>query len=119
MIIDFDKWPLRNLENISEQCLQDRFFLAVSNPCFELWLLLHLREITEDDHKRLNNCDKVEREIRNMLGSYNKSNINTSDFLPHLNDAIDRAKNLDNGPNSRWPNSLGTRVYKVAEKIIA
>ena len=119
MIIDFDKWPVQNLENVAAQCIQSRFLLAVSNPCFEIWLLLHLREITNNNHLRLDNSDKIEREIRNILGFYNKNNLDTSNFLPHLDEAINRAKALDITPSSRWPNDLGTHVYKVAEKIIA
>jgi hypothetical protein len=117
MIIDLDRWTQRNLSSIAAQCIQNNFFLAVSNPCFEIWLLLHLREISQNDHVRFSNCSILERELKLILGSYNKANLDTSRFLPSINIAIIRAKKLDVNPGHRWPNSLGTRIYKLIENL--
>jgi len=123
ILIDKDNWGNRNLSITAAQCVQKKYHLAVSNPCFEVWLLLHLRDISRcktDKIKALseNKNRDLEKEIRCVCGYYNKSNPDTSKFLPNINTAIKRAKKLDINPQHRWTNSISTRVYRLAEKII-
>jgi hypothetical protein len=40
MVIDRDQWPDKNLAETAGECERKGYFLAVSTPCFELWLLL-------------------------------------------------------------------------------
>ncbi len=128
LVIDVDRWGERNLSDVSTLCGQKHYFLAISNPCFELWLLLHLRslesyEIGIQDEFRLNrstgNRTRLDIEIVHLLGSYNKSDLDTTPFLPLVRTAIDNARQCDLHPEHRWPNDLGTRVYLLAEKIVA
>ena len=44
LVIDRDNWEIEELDQVASQCSKKRFFLAVSNPCFEFWLYLHLRD---------------------------------------------------------------------------
>ncbi|MEK7433688.1 MAG: RloB family protein [Cyanobacteriota bacterium] len=117
MLIDLDRW--HRLFDIAQKCVQKNFNLAVSNPCFEIWLLLHISDLTNynknDLEKSKGYCEK---ELRNLLGSYNKSNPDLNHFLPNIKDAINRAKQLDVNLQDRWPISFGSRVYKLVEKII-
>jgi hypothetical protein len=129
MVVDLDRWHNRELGSVAAQCIQKNYHLAVSNPCFELWLLLHIKSLDDctdlelqelAENKRVSDKrTRLEIELVNELGSYNKSNPDTSKFLPSVNVAIDRARELDLHPEHRWPNSLGTRVYLLAESIIA
>jgi RloB-like protein len=48
-VIDVDSWGNAKLSKIAKQCSQKKYHLAVSNPCFELWLLLHLKSMDEYD----------------------------------------------------------------------
>ena len=53
-VIDVDHWKSEEISQIAEKCSQKRYRLAVSNPCFEIWLLLHLKsmgEYSEGVHK--------------------------------------------------------------------
>lgn len=38
-------------------------------------------------------------------------------FWSHTDTAIARAQALDTEPGSRWPTTLGTRVYLILQKI--
>ncbi len=121
--MDGYRWTEQNLSDVAGKCRDKGFWIAVSNPCFELWMLLHLDEFDLYDYEQKNRLfhnsqNFIEREIRRILGSFNKSNPDTSKFLPHIENAVIRAKKLDINPNSRWPNSLGTRVYLLVEKIL-
>lgn len=116
MVIDRDRWTEQTLSDVAGKCIQKGFFLAVSNPCFELWLLLHITDLPE--FERDPSCKHLEELLREELGSYNKSRPDTSGLLPHIADAISRAKELDTETAARWPQDLGTRVYLLVEKII-
>jgi hypothetical protein len=128
LVIDVDRWPTQDLSTIAQECNQKGYFLAISNPAFEIWLLLHLKNINDysaDQKEELllnwkedTNRTRLEREIIKLLGSYNKSNVDTGSFLPFINLAIARARELDIHPDHRWPNHLGTRVYLLAELIL-
>ena len=43
---DYQSWNESEISEIAQQCLQKGYFLGLSNPCFELWLLLHLEDIS-------------------------------------------------------------------------
>jgi len=129
MIIDRDKWTRKELSDVAAKCVQKGYSLSVSNPCFELWLLLHIKSIDEYTSNEKSNLEKnqkvngnrtlLEQEISDILGSYNKSNLDTSKFLPKVEYAIEQARQLDTNPGQRWPISLRTRVYRLAERIIS
>jgi hypothetical protein len=128
LVIDRDRWKLRELSSVATKCYQKSFLLACSNPCFELWLLLHIKSLSDYSKTELDDLTKnkhvsrkrtlLEQEIINIIGSYNKQNPDTSKFLPFVETAISRARTLDSTPTDRWPNCLGTRVYKLAESIL-
>ena len=62
--------------------------LAVSNPCFELWLLLHL-----ENHSAFMSTAEAERRSRALDGRAGKR-IDPSDYMPHRRIAAGRAEFL-------------------------
>ncbi|MDP9796393.1 hypothetical protein J2S43_004905 [Catenuloplanes nepalensis] len=75
--------------------------LAISNPCFELWLVLHFR-----DHSRFENTDVIERESRALDGRKGKR-IDPAVHMPLRKAASRRAAVLENRhvkDGSRLPN---------------
>jgi hypothetical protein len=127
LVIDVDRWGDKKMAGIARECVQKRYLLAISNPCFELWLLLHLKSLDEytpdtlDEFRKnakVGHRRRLEAELVNVLGSYSKSNLNADHFLPHVEIAIERARLLDANPNHRWPHDLGTRVYLLAESVM-
>lgn len=131
LIIDRDDWEEihnHNFDKLVEDCKKENnFFLAMSNPCFEIWLILHLKDINEfDEEEKIkimsnekisnskNYIDKVLSEIQGR--GYNKR-PNLRIFSPLTKTAIDRAKGLDN-ENQDYPEQLGTHIYKLIEKLI-
>jgi hypothetical protein len=126
LVIDVDRWGEGKLAEIARLCQQKDYDLAVSNPCFEVWLLLHLKAPQEYspaalaelyENRKTGNRTRLDAELLSLLGTYNKSNLNTAPFLPNVAFAIARAKSLDTHPEYRWPITLGTRVYLLAEAI--
>jgi hypothetical protein len=129
LIIDLDRWKTETLSNVAGLCLQKNISFAVSNPCFEFWLLLHVAYINDysNEQKKLmlvnrkvgTNRTWLNRELVRRLGSYNKSNLQFSYFSSGINQAITQAENLDVNPEHRWPNELGSRVYRLVKIIMS
>jgi hypothetical protein len=126
MVIDTDRW--KNINEIILECKkQGNMFVAVSNPCFEFWLLLHIKDINEYNEDELqlilkngktskNSRTYVEKKIIEILGAYNKSKPKTEHFLPKIETAISQAKLLNN-PEEEYPKELGSFVYKIIESL--
>ncbi len=114
------------LNTAAIDCKKEKMNLAISTPCFEIWLLLHLSDLSEtsfdlnpifDNKKNRKAAQNCELELRKILGGYNKSKLPLPKFLPHIELAIERAKLTDNGYPDKWPTKIGTRVYKLLEDI--
>ena len=132
VVVDRDKqtWKEKMLSEIALYCHQDNNLrFCVSNPCFELWLLLHLEDITlysPDEQQQLRENRKITRtgqtwlkhKMRRLLGSYSESNYDVYRLLPNINVAIARALKLDVNPTDRWPQDIGTRVYLLVQSIM-
>ena len=52
LVIDRDRWRPTTLASVARKCEQRQFRLAVSNPCFELWLLIHFEDIPNRSAER-------------------------------------------------------------------
>jgi hypothetical protein len=127
LVIDTDRWGDAKLSTIGTLCHQKGYYMAVSTPCFEIWLLLHHRSLDDysvetldefRENRRIGSRTRLELELVTLLGEYNKSSLRTEDFLPNIREAIERARALDVHPEHRWPNDLGSRVYLVVERIM-
>lgn len=115
LVVDKDRWPNEQLSDVARRSQQMKFGLAVSNPCFELWLYLH-QSSPPAKMSEMSSRD-LGKALSKLLGSYDKANIIPERFEPHVDKAIENAKALDVRPGERWPNQLGTRVYRVIEAI--
>ncbi|MDP1679763.1 MAG: RloB family protein [Candidatus Nitrotoga sp.] len=120
LVCDLDHWANHgNLQTALTLCGQKNYSMAVSNPCFELWLLLHfdvdlvgINALTIGKQKK-----EIEKKLKLELGSYSKSNYPTSALAANIHMAIKNAKEMDNPPTVGWPNAAGTTVYKLVSWI--
>ena len=131
LIIDRDDWEIihkLNFDDLVSECKkEDNFYLAMSNPCFEIWLILHFKDIIEftteeeqlifENSKISNAKNYIDTVVGNLQGrGYNK-NPNPTIYLPLTKIAIERAKTLDNLLED-YPKKIGTHLYKLIEKLI-
>lgn len=112
-VVDVDQWGNDALDNLCLQCAQSGFQVAASNPCFELWLLLH-----QEYPPRPQLAKACERELERLLGRYDKSDYDVDKLIPHLLIAIKHARRLDSNPADAWPRITATRVYLLVAKLI-
>jgi hypothetical protein len=82
--------------------------LAISNPCFEYWLLLHFA----DHPGHLQDYKAVRDKIKPHVPHYDKSGIKISDYLDGVQAAIDRARKRDEKqkPPGKNPNTAVWRI---------
>jgi hypothetical protein len=82
--------------------------LTVSDPCFELWLLLHHTDCTSyvDGY-----ADAVGR-LRKHVPSYDKTRLNFGDFAGGVTAAVKRAKMLDPEGNP------STGMWRLVERVM-
>jgi hypothetical protein len=89
--------------------------LAISNPCLELWLLLHFRDSPGMQHR-----GKIGKMLSKYVTGYDKG-VQFTVFAAGYQQAVTRAKRMDQ--SDRSPGDLGgnptTRVYKPTEEIRA
>jgi hypothetical protein len=114
VMFDVDRWGAKNISAICREAKQKKYRLAISNPCFEVWLYLHFDDLHPDDK----NCQEFEARLRNKLGSYNKSNLNTDAFKDYIEEAVERANNLHPSHQQNWPPEPGSHVYRVVEMLL-
>jgi hypothetical protein len=88
--------------------------LAISNPCFELWLLLHLRECPGMLHRH-----DAQSMLKTHVADYDKK-VDFGIYKDGYTKAVERARSLTKlaesiGEPGRNPT---TGVYELTEKII-
>jgi len=115
---DIDHWAagnhLPNLNVVLSHCHSQRYLVALSNPCFELWLLLHF----EESPGAALNCNEVCERLRAVAGGYSKTNGCVANITEaHVQQAITRAKPSKIAPS--LPNNPATQVYLIVKSMAA
>lgn len=129
IVADRDRWTNKMLSGIARFCAQNKnLHFCVSNPCFELWLLLHLDDVASHPPDDINSLTANRKSTRHktwlkhklgeLMNGYNEANYDAYTLLPQIGDAIARSIILDSKPDDRWPQSVGTRVYLLARSIM-
>lgn len=111
-VIDKDKWPQDQIEELHAFCNQkSNRHLVISNPSIEIWLLYHkladltgLSITTAQDAKRA--LDIIEK------GGYYYIK-----YLPLMMNAIENASRADTKPGSYMPELLQTKVYLLGKAL--
>lgn len=135
MVIDRDCWPIKMLKSAERICTQKKYNFVLSNPNFELWLLLHYRDVSrfkEDKkekilkNKRISRAKSSPKFIENLLSienkGYNKNKESSiAKLIPHVQKAIGNAEKLTpRDLNKRgWDEKLSTQVHLIIEEIIS
>ena len=133
LIIDRDDWQTVhkvNFQEIADECKRyGNVHLALSNPCFEFWLLLHLirkEDIPVDIQNKLLVNDKISKN-KNFIDQYLADVIdnnrgynkipNPRIFMDKIHTAIANAKVLSIDGED-FPCGLGSDVYRLVEKLV-
>jgi hypothetical protein len=110
-VFDVDDHPL--LAEARQQARDNGISLAISNPCFELWALLHF-----DDQTAAETRQKVRDLLKRHIPRYDKE-LPAPELMPRLDQAMQRAQHLEHladlaGDPGKNPS---TGVYLLIERI--
>lgn len=113
-VIDTDRWTDRQIRYLVDFCNNHpNWHIAISNPCFEVWLYFHKSSIIENSLSET--CEQFKYEI----STFEKGGYHPCKFITHLQDAIDNAKKADKDPLHFNPFHKTTKVYLLAEALLA
>jgi hypothetical protein len=121
MVIDTDHYiegkHVAGFVQTLQEARQKGVRVAVSRPCFELWLLLH--HVEEAAVVGLEDAAAVVAELRAVLGGYSKRGLRAADFSAgSVLAAWERAERLDAAvAGGDVPQGNTTRVYQLWASI--
>lgn len=128
LVIDRDRWQERMLSQVAQLCAQNsHLHFCMSNPCFELWLLLHFEDVEQyndetknallQNKKNKSGITWLKKRMKDLMGAYTESSYDALGLITFASVAMSRARRLDSNPQDRWPQSIGSRVYLLMESI--
>jgi hypothetical protein len=107
-------WCVLDAEGIDLAALRARAVetdveVAVSNPCFELWLLLHFVERAPGPMSR----DGAVRALRQYLPDHDRMRLDFADFQKGLGMAADLARSLETGEMTNPSSGMWRVVTRI------
>ncbi len=110
-VFDVDEHP--NIADAKQMAEDNDIELAISNPCFELWLYLHFAEQPGMQHRH-----DLQRMLKKHMPKYDK-HVEYSDYAAGYDAAVKRATRLEE--NAKADNDEGknpiTGVWRLTESI--
>ena len=115
LVIDKDRWTEPQLVELYTWSQEKKNYeVALSNPKFEYWLLLHFENI--DGNLTSTQCTN---KLRRHLPQYDKRLECSKITRSRIQKAVQQARQQDNPPCDSWPQTTGTTVYRLVERIIS
>jgi len=96
LCIDRDHWAednhILNLRQVRQKCVQKGYRFAISNPCFDLWILLHFVDPPPEGFR---NCGEVTHQLRKLIPGYCKTSVESVVLtVDQVQQAINRAERM-------------------------
>lgn len=112
-VIDKDRWSVSQIREIASYCdTYSNWNIAISNPCFEVWLYFHKKPKFIKGHYPA--CGQLKNEISKITqGGYHPLK-----YIRDIYTAINNAKVNDTNSNHFLPESNETKVYQLGEVLI-
>ena len=89
-VFDVDESTNEEIKTTYNRAKKNKIMIALSNPSFELWYLLHFDNILSQLTRQ-----EVKERLKNFIQDYSKSKIVNSILEDKLPTAIERAKKLN------------------------
>jgi hypothetical protein len=120
LVLDCDHWVnsghIQNLIRVMQECRQKGIQIALSQPCFDLWLLLHFAEFPTE--KNLTRA-QIEKKIREAVGSYDRTKVYKLPFDSNCVKAAIKRSKANQRASSEIPDEPQTAVHRIIEELLA
>ena len=126
VIFDRDKQNNKaaKLLEIITQCEGKGYNIGITNPTFELFLLMHIADIGKYKKRQLLENPYVtakrrflDKELSVKMKGYNKTKIIFEKFRPNIPHALKQAKKYEKDPR-QLVRELGTTIHKLINEIL-
>lgn len=109
----FDRDEHAHFDEAINQALDNKLDLAVSNPCFELWILIHFQDQTSS----LTRQDAASK-VRHFIPGYEKS-ISLAELTGRASEAVRRARKMESNATERGKatDNPSTGVWQLVMKL--
>ncbi|HCO24980.1 MAG: hypothetical protein CME31_28845 [Gimesia sp.] len=120
LVTDTDHWiepgHIQGFISAIRQCRDKGIKVAVSRPCFELWLLLHFEEFPTSSNLT---CREVIELLKRVDGGYNKNKIyNLAITEDAVSNAISRSKANANRRSGEIPQKTESRMHLILDEML-
>lgn len=112
IVVDVDRWPEEQLSELAQKCYSRGWNLAISNPCFEVWLCYHMETDIPDGGK-----ERDSAYFKNHLSTLTIEGYSPAVYAPLAFTAAENAKCKDMLPARRIPSYKVTHVYRLVERL--
>ncbi len=112
-VLDTDRWTREQLNQLYQACAdRSNWHIAVSNPCFEVWLYYHLKNVKPDP-------SWVEaRDFKRKLPDLISGGYDATQFIKLIREALVNARNNDSNLGHYLPMLGETKVHLLAEALL-
>lgn len=124
VVVDADGphgWKLADAEKL---CKEKNINLAISNPCFEIWILFHflMDVVNLSEESKIKILKNGKKECRRLINKHATvaSHVSPFDFevlWPLIDEATKIAKVMDCNSGTRLPVPVGSRVHNLIDNI--
>lgn len=126
-LVDADNWPEKNIAQAHQLCKQKQYEFCMTNPCFELWLLLHHLDVSSasEQTKQKIFAPASSKEIEQLLHQtlkqahehgYQKGKISNM-HLEKIPFALKQAFELELDKNHWTFEACCTRIHLLIQQI--
>ncbi len=111
IVLDIDKWADK-INHLQEECTSKKgWYIAISNPCFEVWLYYHLNE-KMPEIEGVSKCSTW----KELIPKINSGGFDSTKHPTLLFHAIKNSK-ANYSEKGYIPNVGSTQLYRLGEKI--
>lgn len=107
-------WDIEDLVMLAKECKLHGWGWAFSNPCFELWLLLH----ETDPEQVYTMCQPMKKIVGDRTNGCYLDIKQHDKLMADVENAIIRAEKLDVNTANLIPDPNCTRVYLLAKQML-
>jgi hypothetical protein len=120
VVCDCDHWVepnhIKNLTRVLQQCRQKAIQVALSNPCFDLWLLLHFADFPTED---VLTCNEVAGRLRTAAGGYDKTKVYNLQIDDEKVSSALRRASVKHPTLEDIPQRLQTAIHLIIQSLVA
>jgi hypothetical protein len=110
-ICDVDKWERKDIDELFQICDNEaNWNLAISNPCFEVWLHLHSGPLEDNG--------ETAQMLKADLPKTKVGQFEAAVYCKLIEEAYQNAKQADEHPDHYFPDRMQTKLYLLAQNMI-